>query len=695
MTVSSHRLELLSPARDAAIAREAILHGADAVYIGGPGFGARHNASNSLKDIAELVPFAHRYGAKIFVTLNTILHDDELEPAQRLITDLYQTGVDALIVQDMGILELDIPPIELHASTQCDIRTVEKAKFLSDVGFTQIVLARELNLEQIRAIHQATDATIEFFIHGALCVAYSGQCYISHAQTGRSANRGDCSQACRLPYTLKDDQGRVVSYEKHLLSMKDNDQTANLGALIDAGVRSFKIEGRYKDMSYVKNITAHYRQMLDAIIEERGDLTRASSGRTEHFFVPSTEKTFHRGSTDYFVNARKGDIGAFDSPKFIGLPVGEVLKVAKDHLDVAVTEPLANGDGLNVMIKREVVGFRANTVEKTGENQYRVWPNEMPAELHKIRPHHPLNRNLDHNWQQALTKTSSERRVAVDIEPGDWVIVENPCFYGALQALERLRLKALSVATDVKEGIDLKALELALQEYPVKACWLMTNSQNPLGFTLTPQKKARLVALLNQYNVTLIEDDVYSELYFGREKPLPAKAWDRHDGVLHCSSFSKCLVPGFRIGWVAAGKHARKIQRLQLMSTLSTSSPMQLALVDYLSTRRYDAHLRRLRRQLAERKQRAWQALLRYLPAEVKIHHNDSGYFLWLELPEPLDAGELSLAALTHHISIAPGKMFSTGENWSRFFRFNTAWQWGEREEQAVKQLGKLIQERL
>ncbi|EGS1855044.1 U32 family peptidase [Escherichia coli] len=340
MTVSSHRLELLSPARDAAIAREAILHGADAVYIGGPGFGARHNASNSLKDIAELVPFAHRYGAKIFVTLNTILHDDELEPAQRLITDLYQTGVDALIVQDMGILELDIPPIELHASTQCDIRTVEKAKFLSDVGFTQIVLARELNLDQIRAIHQATDATIEFFIHGALCVAYSGQCYISHAQTGRSANRGD--------------------------------------------------------------------------------LARASSGRTEHFFVPSTEKTFHRGSTDYFVNARKGDIGAFDSPKFIGLPVGEVVKVAKDHLDVAVTEPLANGDGLNVLIKREVVGFRANTVEKTGENQYRVWPNEMPADLHKIRPHHPLNRNLDHNWQQALTKTSSERRVAVDIELGGW-----------------------------------------------------------------------------------------------------------------------------------------------------------------------------------------------------------------------------------------------------------------------------------
>ncbi|HGH3372105.1 TPA: U32 family peptidase [Kluyvera cryocrescens] len=413
-------LELLSPARDTAIAREAILHGADAVYIGGPGFGARHNASNSLQDIAELVPFAHRYGAKIFITLNTILHDDELEPAQQLITRLYETGVDALIVQDMGILQLDIPPIELHASTQCDIRSVEKAKFLSDVGFSQIVLARELNLSQIKAIHDATDATIEFFIHGALCVAYSGQCNISHAQTGRSANRGDCSQACRLPYTLKDDQGRVVAFEKHLLSMKDNDQTANLGALIDAGVRSFKIEGRYKDMSYVKNITAHYRQMLDSLIEARGGFTRSSAGRTEHFFVPSTDKTFHRGSTDYFVNERQMNIGAFDSPKFVGLPVGEVLKINKDTLDVEVTEPLANGDGLNVLIKREVVGFRANTVEKIGENRYRVKPNEMPADLYKVRPNQVLNRNLDHNWQQALLKTSSERRVAVDIALSGW-----------------------------------------------------------------------------------------------------------------------------------------------------------------------------------------------------------------------------------------------------------------------------------
>ncbi|MDP2145296.1 MAG: peptidase U32 family protein, partial [Pseudomonas sp.] len=248
MSLPKHHLELLSPARDVAIAREAILHGADAVYIGGPSFGARHNACNDVSEIAQLVEFARRYHARVFTTINTILHDDELEPARKLIHQLCDAGVDALIVQDLGVMELDIPPIELHASTQTDIRTLNRAKFLDQAGFSQLVLARELNLQEIRAIADETDAAIEFFIHGALCVAFSGQCNISHAQNGRSANRGDCSQACRLPYTLKDDQGRVVAFEKHLLSMKDNNQSANLRALVDAGVRSFKIEGRYKDM---------------------------------------------------------------------------------------------------------------------------------------------------------------------------------------------------------------------------------------------------------------------------------------------------------------------------------------------------------------------------------------------------------------------------------------------------------------
>ena len=422
MSLPLHHLELLSPARDAIIAKEAILHGADAVYIGGPSFGARHNASNSLSDIAGLVEFAHLFHAKVFVTINTILHDDELEAAQQLICQLYEVGVDAVIVQDLGIMEMDLPPIELHASTQTDIRTLEKAKFLSQAGFSQLVLARELNLQEIREISQNVDSAIEFFIHGALCVAFSGQCNISHAQNGRSANRGDCSQACRLPYTLKDDQGRVVAYDKHLLSMKDNNQSANLRDLVDAGVRSFKIEGRYKDMTYVKNITAYYRQQLDEILLDRPELARSSSGFTEHFFVPDPDKTFHRGSTDYFVSDRKIDIGAFDSPKFIGLPVGEILGIGRNDISVQTTEPLANGDGLNVLYKREVVGFRANTVQQVCEyeqdgqmiRQYRVVPNDMRAELKELRPPYQLNRNMDHNWQQALQKKSSERRVLVD-----------------------------------------------------------------------------------------------------------------------------------------------------------------------------------------------------------------------------------------------------------------------------------------
>ncbi|MBO0369648.1 U32 family peptidase [Pseudomonas putida] len=421
MSLPKNHLELLSPARDVAIAREAILHGADAIYIGGPSFGARHNACNEVSEIAELVEFARRYHARVFTTINTILHDNELEPARKLIHQLYNAGVDALIVQDLGVMELDIPPIELHASTQTDIRTLARARFLDQAGFSQLVLARELNLQEIRAIASETDAAIEFFIHGALCVAFSGQCNISQAQTGRSANRGDCSQACRLPYTLKDDQGRVVAFEKHLLSMKDNNQTANLSDLVDAGVRSFKIEGRYKDMGYVKNITAHYRKELDAILENRPELARASSGRTEHFFMPDPDKTFHRGSTDYFVSDRKIDIGAFDSPTFTGLPVGVVEKVGKRDMQVVTEVPLSNGDGLNVLVKREVVGFRANIAELKGEFEedgapryrYRVEPNEMPDGMYRLKPNHPLSRNLDHNWQQALQRTSAERRVGV------------------------------------------------------------------------------------------------------------------------------------------------------------------------------------------------------------------------------------------------------------------------------------------
>lgn len=419
MSLFDHQLELLSPAKTAEIGREAILHGADAVYIGGPAFGARHNASNPLEDIAALVEFAHSYRARIFVTMNTIMHDSELDLARKQIWQLYEAGVDALIIQDMGLLEMDLPPIQLHASTQCDIRTVEKAKFLGDVGFSQLVLARELTVEQIRKIKAQVDTPLEYFVHGALCVAFSGQCYISHADTGRSANRGDCSQACRLPYTLSDGQGRVVAYEKHLLSMKDNDQSRNLEALVDAGIRSFKIEGRYKDMGYVKNITAHYRLLLDELLERRPEYARASSGNTRVLFTPDVDKNFHRGHTDYFALGRQDDIGAFDSPKYIGVELGTVTRIGPDFIELATNAPMANGDGLNYMNKRETVGLQANTATKLGEDaegqRWRVFPNEVVKSLAGLKVGTVVHRNRDHHWESALSKKSSERKVRVDL----------------------------------------------------------------------------------------------------------------------------------------------------------------------------------------------------------------------------------------------------------------------------------------
>jgi putative protease len=413
------RIELLAPAKTAEIGLEAIRHGADAVYIGGPTFGARDKAGNEMRDIARLVAFAHRFHARIYVTLNTILADSELEPARRLVQQCWDAGVDALIVQDMGLLELDLPPIDLHASTQCDIRTPAKARFLADAGFSQLVLARELSLKEIAAVRAAlpADVIVEHFIHGALCVAFSGQCYISHAQTGRSANRGDCSQACRLPYTLQDNQGRVVAFEKHLLSVKDNNQSANLLPLIEAGVASFKIEGRYKDAGYVKNITGHYRQLLDAIFEQHPELAPASSGHTQLLFEPNPDKTFHRGATDYFTHGRNADtthIAAFDSPAFVGLPLGKVTQVLPDGFELATRETLANGDGLTWMHKRTVVGTQANRVEKAGGNLWRVWPNDAIDTLPGLKVGVYLNRNRDQAWEQALTKDSATRKIAVD-----------------------------------------------------------------------------------------------------------------------------------------------------------------------------------------------------------------------------------------------------------------------------------------
>ncbi|MFV0370421.1 MAG: peptidase U32 family protein [Azonexus sp.] len=410
---SPRPLELLAPSKNAAFGMEAIRHGADAVYIGGPSFGARYGAGNSVAEIQQLCNYAHGFHARVFVALNTILRDSELEAARQLAWQLHAAGADALIIQDMGLLELDLPPIQLHASTQTDIRHPDKAGFLADVGLSQIVLARERSIPEIRAVAARTDVALEYFVHGALCVAFSGQCYISHAHTGRSANRGECSQACRLPYTLVDDKGKVISENQHLLSMTDNNQSANLLALIEAGVSSFKIEGRLKDLAYVKNITAHYRTLLDDIIAAHPEYRRASSGHSTFTFTPQPEKTFNRGYTDYFAGGRQDDIGAFDSPAFIGEAVGEVEEIGDGWIRIAGDAAFHNGDGLCFHDTHgEVQGMRVNRVEIGAEGR-RLHLAQFPEDLSLGVT---LFRNHDQLFERALEKDSAERLIAVKIE---------------------------------------------------------------------------------------------------------------------------------------------------------------------------------------------------------------------------------------------------------------------------------------
>ncbi|MFO1286599.1 MAG: U32 family peptidase [Rubrivivax sp.] len=443
-------LELLGPARDTAIGIEAVNHGADAIYIGGPGFGARDKASNSVADIERLARHAHRFGARVFVTVNTILRDDELEPARRLIHALHDAGADAIIVQDMALLDMaaagELPPIQLHASTQCDIRSPEKARFLQDAGIAQMVLARELTLAQIRAIDaevgagpqaasppppegvgspgkagSTREAVLEFFIHGALCVAYSGQCTISHAVTGRSANRGNCSQECRQPYTVLDSAGRIVAHEKHVLSLKDNTRSANLEALVDAGIRAFKIEGRYKDMATVKNVTAHYRRLFDALLERRPEFTASSDGQCRYTFQPDPERAFQRGATDYFVNGRRpleqGDIGAFDTPKHAGMPAGQVLAVGATHFDVEAgdaTIAFHNGDALTwTDLQGQLQGVPINVAKPLGGRAWRLEPNAPPATLKGLRKGAEVARNRDMAWERLLERESAKRTIGV------------------------------------------------------------------------------------------------------------------------------------------------------------------------------------------------------------------------------------------------------------------------------------------
>ena len=406
--IKQRKIELLAPARNLECGIEAINHGADAVYIGAPKFGARAAAVNSLEDIAALVEYAHLYNARIYVTVNTILKEEELKETEEMIRELYRIGVDALIVQDMAIAKLELPPIPLHASTQMDNRTVDKVRFLRDAGFRQVVLARELSLREIGKIYEACpDIPLEVFVHGALCVSYSGQCYVSQACFGRSANRGECAQFCRLPFSLVDAEGKMIAKDKHLLSLKDLNQSEELEALLDAGASSLKIEGRLKDVSYVKNVTAAYRQKLDAIFARRKEYTRASSGKCRFDFKPQLDKSFSRGFTHYFLHGRSKDIFSFDTPKSLGEEMGTMKESRGNYLTVAGVKSFNNGDGVCYLDEQgRLQGFRINRVDGN-----KLYPQEMP----RIKPRTMLYRNFDQEFERILARKSSERKIAVCI----------------------------------------------------------------------------------------------------------------------------------------------------------------------------------------------------------------------------------------------------------------------------------------
>jgi putative protease len=404
------KIEILAPAKNLYQGMAAINAGADAVYIGAPLFGARTNATNSVEDITEMVKYAHLFKAKVFVTINTILYDNELETCRQLIWDLYHIGVDALIIQDMGILEMELPPIVLHASTQANNRDAGHVKFLADAGIKRVVLARELNLDQIQDIHKATDVELEFFVTGALCVSFSGNCYMSIANGERSANRGSCAQNCRLPYQLIDGNGTTLIENSHLLSIKDLDLSDELPNLIKAGISSFKIEGRLKDVVYVKNNTSYLRQKLDAFLETHSEeFEKASSGRTFYNFEPGLDRSFNRGYTDYFVNQRHSKIGSWESPKSKGQYIGKLLEIKANGYRIENHELLNNGDGLHFINEQgEADGMLVNLI---------VNDLVVPNTLKSLPIGADIYRNLDAEFNRMLeNENSAVRKIGVKME---------------------------------------------------------------------------------------------------------------------------------------------------------------------------------------------------------------------------------------------------------------------------------------
>ena len=417
------KIELLSPAKNLEVGIAAINHGADAVYIGGPSFGAREKVGNSIEDIEALCKHAALFDAKVYVTMNTLLYDSELEDARKLAYDCWNAGVDALIVQDMALLNMDMPPIALHASTQCHNIEAEKVKFLEDVGFSQVVLARELSIEQIKDIRSKTTVPLEYFIHGALCVSYSGQCYLSHVIGGRSANRGACAQPCRLSWNLENAEGKRLISNRHLLSLRDLNNSKNIEELIDAGITSFKIEGRLKDIDYVKNVTAYYRNRIDEIIAKRDDICRSSRGESNPTFYPAPEKSFSRGFTDYFIHGRQKYIDAPYSPKSMGEYLGTIEKVKNKSITIRTGKELHNGDGLCFLDRENnLLGFNVNGVmeTKTQTLTQTITSNTdiSMATRFKIEGS-KIFRNHDNVWEKELEKSNGNRKQKISLRFSD------------------------------------------------------------------------------------------------------------------------------------------------------------------------------------------------------------------------------------------------------------------------------------
>lgn len=398
---SMRYVELLSPAKDYDAARAAVDHGADAIYMGAARFGARRAAANSLEDVARTVEYAHQYGVRVHSTLNTVLYDDELADAERMARELISTGIDALIVQDMALRRMNLP-VELHASTQAGTVTPEQALFLEQCGFSRVILERALTLEDIRRIREATTTELECFVHGAICVGYSGRCFLSRSTSQRSGNRGECSQPCRLPYDLKDNSGRTIMASKHLLSVRDLDLSEDLEALIDVGISSFKIEGRLKDARYIKNVVNYYRRQIDSILERRKDISRPSAGRTTTEFEPNPQKSFTRGASQYMLHGKRSGVASFDTPKAVGEYLGRVAKITRKGFSLSPACDLTAGDGICVISAEGMNGTNINAVEAGN-----IIPNRMDG----IVVGADVYRNYDHRFSQSVDRSRTRRTI--------------------------------------------------------------------------------------------------------------------------------------------------------------------------------------------------------------------------------------------------------------------------------------------